>query len=91
MFLLMLDRITANLEAIAVGTPIQIQEIKSMDGSISPAEQAILDRMNAATSAVAEKIRNLIANTAADDPAFNAELLKIADGLDALVAPETTV
>ena len=53
---------------------------------ISPEEQALLDRFDAATTAIANRIRDLVANPPAspNDAAFNAKLTAIADGLDAL-------
>jgi hypothetical protein len=59
----------------------QGEEIKM---AISVAEQTIIDRFNAATSAIAAKIQVLIDNPPADDSEFNAQLKTIADGLDAL-------
>lgn len=58
---------------------------------LSTAEQAIIDRFNTATSAVAQKIRDLMANPPADDVEFNVALSAIADGLDALGAPAPAV
>lgn len=57
--------------------------------AISVAEQAIVDRFNAATSAIAAKIQGLIDNPPADDAEFNSQLQTIATGLEALGAPGT--
>lgn len=55
--------------------------------ALSAAETAIVARFNTATSKVADRIRDLIANPPADDADFNAALGALADGLDALGAP----
>lgn len=56
--------------------------------ALSAAEQAIVDRFNTATTKVSDRIDKLIADSATmDDAAFNAELQKIADGLDKLGQP----
>ncbi len=58
--------------------------------ALSVAEQAIVDRFNAATTKISDKIDALIANSAnLDDAEFNKQLQAIADGLDALGAPNT--
>lgn len=57
--------------------------------ALTPAEQAIVDRFNKATSAVSDRIDKLIAAGVNDSPAFVAELQSIADGLDKLGQPGT--
>ena len=59
--------------------------------ALSTAEQAIVERFNAATTAIANRIRDLVNNPPADDAEFNTALLGIADGLDALGKPDTPV
>ncbi len=51
--------------------------------ALSAAEQAIIDRFNAATSALAAKIQALIDNPP-DDAELNAQLGSIAAGLEAM-------
>lgn len=55
---------------------------------ISPAEQAILDRLRAGIAAAAARIRDLIDNPP-DDAAFDTQLDDIATGLEALSPPVT--
>lgn len=57
--------------------------------ALTAAEQAMVDRFNAATSAIAQKIKDLVAGGVSDNPDFVNELTKIADGLDALGQPGT--
>ncbi len=57
---------------------------------LSTAEQAIVNRFNAATSAVAARIQALIDNPP-DDAAFDAELSSIAAGLEAMGSPAQPV
>ncbi len=52
--------------------------------ALSAAEQAIIDRFNTATSAVAARIQALIDAGTVDNPDFIASLQGIADGLDAM-------
>jgi len=52
--------------------------------ALSVAEQAIIDRFNTATSAIAAKIQALIDAGTVDNPEFIASLQTIADGLDAM-------
>lgn len=85
-FLEVLGGIAGALEALA---PQSNKEKKRM--ALSTAEQAIVDRFNTATTAIANRIRDLIANPPADDAEFNSVLSGIADGLDALGAPATPV
>ena len=56
--------------------------------ALSTAEQAIVDRFNTATSAIAAKIQALIDNPP-DDAELNTKLQEIASGLEALGAPGT--
>lgn len=86
-FLKVLGMLADHLEAIAQGKPFQIKENYNM--ALSTAEQAIVDRLDTATSAVATVIRDLRDNPPADDAEFNAKLTEIADGLDALAKPGT--
>lgn len=51
--------------------------------AISTAEQALLQRFDAATSALAAKIQELIDNPP-DDAEFDTRLAAIADGLEAM-------
>ncbi len=57
--------------------------------ALNATEQAIVDRFNAATNAVAQKIRDLIAAGVSDSPEFIAALGDLATGLEALGAPGT--
>lgn len=56
--------------------------------ALTSAEQQVVDRFNAATSAIAAKIKDLIANPPSEAE-FTKQLTAIADGLDALGAPGT--
>ena len=51
---------------------------------MSPEETAIIERFNVATTAVATKLRDLVANPPANDAEFNSALEGIATGLEAL-------
>lgn len=50
---------------------------------LSPEEQTIVDRFNAATTKIADRIRALLTSNV-NDAEFNAQLTSIADGLEAL-------
>jgi len=54
---------------------------------LSANEQALVDRFNAATNAIAARIQALIDNPPADDAELNTKLGEIVTGLEALGAP----
>ncbi len=73
--------ILAKLADLRAEIQKQGMEIKM---AISVAEQALLDRFDAATSAIAAEIQGLINNPPADNLEFNSRLQTIADGLEQL-------
>lgn len=80
-----LDELITDLEVLAQQSQSNQRRKKRMP--LSDAEQALIERFNLATSAVAQRIKDLVANPPANDAEFNTQLTSIADGLDALGKP----
>ncbi len=89
-FLFALSSIAGQLEAIAQGST-NFQKENFITMALTAPEQALVDRFNTATSAIAQKIKDLIAAGVSDSPEFVSALSGIADGLDALAKPGTPI
>lgn len=75
------------LDAVTMQLDLVLQKQGELKMALSAAEQALIERFNVATNAIAAKIQQLIDNPPADDAEFNSVLQGIATGLEALGAP----